>query len=207
MKNTKSLATSLKLAISFVIFIFISNNSHAQIPDVYLISGQIFAKDSVTPVSFAHIKISNSRKVFTSDWFGHYTLLVKPGESLIFSSMGYKSKTIEIKDTFNSNRLILNVYLHSDTLTLPEANIYDLPTYKQFIEMVAKLDPPDDDFERAKKNLDREIMLIQMGKVDMDYSMNYRHHVYKEIDKLYYKGQIQPNNLINVFSWVQIYKA
>ena len=175
--------------------------------EVYQISGQVFLSDSTTPVSFAHVKAINSKFIFVCDWFGYYTIIVNKNESLSFSAVGCKPKTIHIPDTFSTNRLILNVYLKSDTLMLAETQIYDLPTYKQFINMVAKLDVPDDDYERAKKNLSPTMLQLYMDKIEMDYSMNYRNYVLQGVDKLYYKGQMQPNTLFNVFNWIKLYKA
>lgn len=175
--------------------------------DVYQISGQVLLSDSITPISFAHIKTLNHKQIFICDWFGHYTIVINKNESINFSSVGCKSKTIHIADTFSTNRLILNVYLTPDTLMLTETTIYDLPTYKQFINMVAKLDIPDDDYERAKKNLSPDMLQLYLEKMDMDFSMNYRNYVLQSVDKLYYKGQMQPNTLFNVFNWIKLYKA
>lgn len=191
-----------------IVLILISKIISAQNSfEVYQISGQVFLSDSITPVSFAHVKAVNSKFIFVCDWFGHYTIVVNKNESLSFSSVGCKPKTIYIPDTFSTNRLILDIYLKSDTVMLAETEIYDLPTFKQFINMVAKLDVPDDDYERAKKNLSPDMLQLYMDKIDMDYSMNYRNYVLQGVDKLYYKGQMQPNTLFNVFNWIKLYKA
>lgn len=179
----------------------------AQKHDVYQISGQIKAADSITPVSFAHIKSLNHKRIYVSNWFGQYTIVVHKNEVLEFSSMGYKSKIIHIPDTFESNRLVLDVYLKSDTLTLTETEIFDLPTYKQFLDIVAKLDVPDDDYQRAMRNLSPDVLKLYFEKMEMDYSMNYRHFVQNHVSQLYYKGQMQPNPLFNVFNWVKFVKA
>lgn len=196
-----------KLTITIVLYfalIFVKSQSAF---DVYQISGQVFLTDSTTPVSFAHIKANSHKQVSICDWFGHYTIVVNKNENITFSSVGCKSKTIFIADTFTSNRLVLNVYLKADTVMLTETEIYDLPTYRQFINMVATLDVPDDDYERAKKNLNPETLRLYFEKMDMDYSMNYRSFVQQNIDKLYYKGQMQPNTLFNVMNWIKLYKA
>ncbi len=189
-----------------LIFSFISSFAQTKF-EVYQISGQVLLSDSITPVSFAHIKTINHRQIFICDWFGHYTIVINKNESINFSSVGCKPKTIHIADTFSTNRLILNIYLSPDTLMLNETTIYDLPTYRQFISMVSKLDIPDDDYERAKKNLSPDMIQLYLEKMDMDYSMNYRNYVLQSVDKLYYKGQMQPNTLFNVFNWIKLYKA
>lgn len=192
----------------FILFLFKLFTTFAQSGfEVYQISGQVLLSDSITPVSFAHIKTLNHKQIFICDWFGHYTIVVNKNESINYSSVGCKAKTIHITDTFTTNRLVLNIYLSPDTLMLTETTIYDLPTYKQFINMVAKLDIPDDDYERAKKNLSPDMIQLYLNKMDMDFSMNYRNYVLQSVDKLYYKGQMQPNTLFNVFNWIKLYKA
>ncbi len=200
--------TYIKRASIFILFLsgFFMSKAQSEF-DVYQISGQVLLSDSITPISFAHIKTLNHKQIFICDWFGHYTIVVNKRESINFSSVGCKAKTIFIADTFSTNRLILNIYLSPDTLILTETTIYDLPTYKQFINMVAKLDIPDDDYERAKKNLSPDMIQLYLEKMDMDFSMNYRNYVLQSVDKLYYKGQMQPNTLFNVFNWIKLYKA
>ncbi len=197
----------IKHIMLLVLLIQIQQKLDAQKHEVYQISGQIRSADSITPISFAHIKTLNHKRIYTSNWFGQYTIVVNKNETLEFSSMGFKSKTIYIPDTFESNRLILDIYLKSDTLILIETEIYDLPTYKQFIEIVAKLDVPDDDYQRAMRNLSPEILRQYFDKMEMDYSMNYRNFVQNHVDQLYYKGQMQPISIFNVFNWIKFVKA
>jgi hypothetical protein len=41
----------------------------------------------------------------------------------------------------------------------------------------------------------------------MGASMNFRNSMDRKVSQLYYAGQMQPNNLLNVFSWIQFIKA
>lgn len=194
--------------ISFLLLLLIIQQFiHAQKHEVYQISGQIRSSDSTLPISFAHIKTMNNKRIHVSDWFGQYTIVIRTNETLMFSSMGYKSQTIHIADTFENNRLILDIYLQADTISLAETEIYDLPTYKQFIEIVAKIEVPDDDYQRAMRNLSPEVLRLYFDKMEMDYSMNYRHFVQSHVDQLYYKGQMRPIPLFNVFNWAKFIKA
>lgn len=199
--------TYLKNIIILLLLLIFQQFAQAQKHEVYQISGRIRSSDSTLPVSFAHIKTMNHKRIHFSDWFGQYTIVVRSNETLIFSSMGYKSKTIHIADTFDNNRLILDIYLQADTIRLAETEIYDLPTYKQFIEIVAKIEVPDDDYQRAMRNLSPEVLKQYFDKMDMDYSMNYRHFVQSQVDQLYYKGQMRPIPIFNVFNWAKFIKA
>jgi hypothetical protein len=41
----------------------------------------------------------------------------------------------------------------------------------------------------------------------MDGSLNYKHYMNQQTDKLYYIGQTQPISLFNPFAWAQFVKA
>ena len=67
---------------------------------------------------------------------------------------------------------------------------------------------PDDDLERAKKNLARAEMQVLYENMPMDGSMNFRNQMQAQQSKLYYAGgQLPPNNLLNPIAWAKFIEA
>ena len=93
-----------------------------------------------------------------------------------------------------------------DTTQLPTVTIYPWPTPEQFKEAFLACNCPDDDLQRAKKNLAREEMLEKFESMPMDGSMNYKNTMQQYQSKLYWAGQYPPNNLLNPFAWAQFVK-
>jgi hypothetical protein len=66
---------------------------------------------------------------------------------------------------------------------------------------------PDDDLDRARKNLDPDQIMIRVRDYPMDASMNYNNYIENQTSKLYYFGQQQPFNFLNPFAWAKFIKA
>ncbi len=61
--------------------------------------------------------------------------------------------------------------------------------------------------ERAKKNIARADMKEKAEGLTMDGSMNYRNQMQQKYSKLYYAGQLPPNNLLNPIAWSKFIQA
>ena len=97
--------------------------------------------------------------------------------------------------------------LRTDTFLLKETIIRPWPTQEQFHEAFIRLNIPDDDLERAKRNLARAEMKERMEQSGMDGSMNYKYAMQQKQSQLYYVGQYAPNNLLNPIAWAQFIQA
>jgi len=95
----------------------------------------------------------------------------------------------------------------SDTIMLTQTVIYPWPSKEKFKEAFLKYDVPDDDYERAKKNLDIAQLREMSANYPMDGSMNFRNSMQLYQEKLYYNGQTQPITILNPFAWAEFIKA
>jgi hypothetical protein len=90
---------------------------------------------------------------------------------------------------------------------LPTTVVYPWPTKEQIYEYFLKAPVPDDDLERARKNLAQEKMADLAMRTPMDASMNYRYSMNQYNTKLYNAGQIPMNNLLNPIAWAKFVDA
>jgi len=79
--------------------------------------------------------------------------------------------------------------------------IFPWPTKEQFKDAFLQLRVPDDDLARAERNLDRNQLNILATAMPMDGSMNFRYQMEQQSSRLYYAGQLPPNNLLNPVAW------
>ncbi len=128
-------------------------------------------------------------------------------DTIVFSSIGYKKGVYIIPDTLVENKYSLIQLLSQDTVMLAETVIYPWPTKEQFKYAFLHIDIPDDDLERAKNNLSLHEMKTRMENMPMDGSMNYKNYINNYTSKLYYIGQLPPNNLLNPLAWAQFIEA
>jgi hypothetical protein len=203
----------MKKVVYFLIFLFLLNNSyfthaHSQKNDIIQLSGVLLSADTLTPIPFANVIIKSNGRGTMTDYFGFFSIVVQKEDEIIFSAMGYKNSTYVIPDTLSLNRYSLIQILTIDTICLKETIIYPWPTYEQFKKAFIKINIPDDDYEKAVKNF---AMIIDMkGKWEdypMDANMSYNNYMNQRLSRLYYAGQLPPNNLLNPIAWVQFIEA
>lgn len=170
-------------------------------------SGVVVEGDSLKPVPFTAIVIRNSNRGTVSDYYGYFSFVAQKGDTIDFSSIGYKRATFVIPDTLTINKYSLIQVVRPDTVFLRETVIYPWPTKEQFREAFLQLELPEDDMDRARKNLENAAMKDKINGVVMDGSMNYRHMMQQQQSRLYYAGQLPPNNLLNPIAWAKFIQA
>lgn len=195
----------LILLFSFCLF----NNIFAQVDDDELVqfSGIVVTADSINPIPYTNIIIKNTWRGTVADYFGYFSFVALKNDTILFSAMGFKNGEFVIPDSITSNRYSLIHAMTNDTIMLAQTVIYPWPSKEEFKEAFLNLDIPDDDYERARKNLNSEQIREIASSYPMDGSMNYRRSMQAHVDKLYYLGQTQPITVLNPFAWAQFIKA
>jgi hypothetical protein len=181
----------------------------AQIADDELVqfSGIVVSADSLTPVPYTNIVIKNTWRGTVADYYGYFSFVACKTDTIIFSSVGYKKGIFAIPDTITGNRYSLIQVMASDTIMLTQTVIYPWPSKEKFKEAFLNFDVPDDDYERARKNLDLAQLREMASEYPMDGSMNYRNSMQLYQNRLYYIGQTQPITILNPFAWAEFIKA
>lgn len=170
-------------------------------------SGVVVSADSLKPIPFCDITILNAERGTTSDINGYFSFVALKKDVIEFEAMGFRSTRFIIPDTITRNRYSLIQALTEDTILLAEALIYPWPSVEQFKQAFINVQIPDDDIEIARKNLEFEEMKERAQAMPMDGAMNFRNMIDRQTSKLYYVGQLPPNNLLNPFAWAQFIKA
>ncbi len=176
-------------------------------PDPIQFSGVVVTSDSIQPVPFTNIRIKNTKKGVISDYSGFFSFVAEENDTVVFSAVGFKKAVFVIPDSLTEKRYSLIQVLTSDTMMLMETVIYPWPTAEQFRSAFVNLKIPDDDYERAKKNLALAEMKERMQNYPMDGSMNYKNFIDNRSSRLYYAGQLPPNNLLNPVAWAKFIEA
>jgi hypothetical protein len=170
-------------------------------------SGVVVTADSLRPVPFTNIIVKQTRWGAVADYYGYFSFIARPGDSVTFTSIGFKKSLYVIPDTLSRTRYSLIKTMTADTIMLDETVIYPWPTREQFKEAFVKMDIPDDDLERARINLERAEMKERAMNMPMDGSMNYKNYMQWQNYRNYYIGQTQPISILDPFAWAQFFKA
>jgi hypothetical protein len=180
---------------------------NAQDRDLVQFSGVVVTSDSLQPVPFASILVKHTYRGTISDYFGFFSFVAKMNDTIEFSSVGFRKAVFVIPDTLTENRYSLIQVLMRDTILLKEAVIYPWPTKEQFKQAFLSLSVPDDDLQRARKNLEKQRLQEIAENLPPDGSLTYKYQMQQQYARLYTVGQLPKNNLLNPIAWAQFIKA
>jgi hypothetical protein len=171
--------------------------------DLVQFSGVIVTADSLDPIPYSSVMIKNTNRGTVSDYYGFFSFVAKMRDTIEFAAIGYKKATFIIPDTLTDQRISMIQILRQDTIMLKEVIVFPWPTKEQFKEAFVRTSVPDDDLARAEKNLNQEKLAYIAGGMPMDGSMNFKNYIDQHTTRLYYAGQLPPNNLLNPIAWAK----
>lgn len=175
--------------------------------DLVQFSGVVVEGDSLKPIPYTSIIVQNGYRGTVSDYFGYFSFVAQEGDTLEFSAIGFQSAFFIIPDTLTTYKYSLIQVLKMDTISLPTTDVYPWPTKEQFKKAFLALELPEDDITRADRNMARSDSKERMTGMAMDASLNYKYSMQQYQSKLYYAGQLPPNNLLNPIAWAKFIKA
>lgn len=205
MNFLKSYITLLFCLLASTSMVFAQNNTSRSIVEV---SGVVLAQDSVYPVSNAVISVLNRNKGVISNEAGIFSIVVYPGDSLLFESVGYKKALFVLPKNYTEKYYNRTQILQQDTFFLPETIISNLPTGNAFIYAfkywpifltaedvaLAKLSPSE---------IDRLLTTIPMSGSE-NYSLYSREQA---VSGQYYGQNRNMSGIVNPLAWAQFFDA
>ena len=193
----------------FSVFLFFLHlNGQAQKREAFIqFSGVVVSQDSLKPIPYCSIIDKITKRGTTSDYFGYFSFVANKGDTIQFSSIGYKKTLFTIPDTLSTNKYSLIQIMFEDTILLRTAVIYPWPSKEQFAKAFVETKIPNDDYQRAMSNLSRAQLNERMQFTPMDGALNFKWEQQQIQSKLYYAGQYPPNNLLNPIAWAKFIEA
>ncbi len=189
------------LNLIFALFLF------AQEEKLIQLSGLVMTSDSLQSVSYSSVLIKNVGRGTISDYRGFFSIVVTAGDTILFSSIGYSDEEYVIPSDLKETKYSVIQLLTRDTIHLPETMVYPWPTPEQFKKAFLSLNIPDDDLERARKNLERERLKELGDAMAMDANEAKDYYLRQQAASFYYAGQAPPMNIFNPIAWAQFFQA
>lgn len=168
------------------------------------LSGVVIAENTLEPAPYTTVYDKTQGRGVISDYYGFFSMVTMPGDTLYFSYYGYKTSTFIVPDTLTDNRYSIIHMLESDTLELPEVEVYPWPSREEFARAFLEMDPYDDALRRAQRQLSGESLAFIAARVETDAGLSYAYTRNQMNTALYTKGQIPGNNLLNPYAWAKL---
>lgn len=170
-------------------------------------SGLVVTGDNLQPIPLVNIWVKNTHRGTVTDFYGFFSMVVQQHDTLRFTSVGFDPVYYVVPDTLTEMRYSVIQIMTRDTIYLPETVVYPWPTREQFRHAFLHTKIPDDDYDRAMRNLARAEMRERLQNFPMDGAANFRHAMNQHAQRLYYAGQAPPMRLFDPFAWAQFIRA
>lgn len=174
------------------------------------LSGVIVSDADLAPLPYTTVYDKTVGRGVMADYYGYFSFVTHPGDTLFFSFYGHKTSTFIVPDTLTDNRYSIIHMMQKDTINLPEMTIYPWPSKEDFARAFVEMNPTDDAVKRAQRELSGESLAFAAARVKTDPSLSHAYTQNQMYTQIYTRGQLPGNNLLNPYAWsklVQDWKA
>lgn len=184
-------------------FIFLNSGYAQEKPNLIQFSGVLVSADSLNQVSYASVIDKTTGKGTMSDYYGYFSFVTRPGDTILFNAFGFKTGSYIVPDTLKETRYSIIHVMTPDALLLPEVDIYPWPSREEFARAFVEMNPYDDALRRAQRQLSGESLAFVAARLPSDGKLSYNWLIEQRQTQLYTQGQVPMNNLLNPAAWVK----
>lgn len=175
-------------------------------PNVIQLSGLVLGEDSTSALAGANVYVPTAGRGTSTNQYGYFSLPVLPGDSVVFSTVGYKRQYYLVPENQKESLTVI-VELDTDTTFLPAVEVFPYPTEEIFKEAILALKLPNEEqYANMRENLAEDLLARMFEAMPMDGSMNHRYFMNQQFDRVQYAGP-RPNPLLNPFAWAEFIKS
>ena len=202
-----------KLVLTLLILIaLLPSQLNAQTVDLYRDSvvqlyGVVMTADSLKAIPLASIVVNKKGRGTITNNDGVFSIAVNKGESITFSCVGFKNRTITIPQNLVGNQYSVIQLMINDTNFLPATILKPRPTREQFERDFVNNKVNDDMYEVARKNTDEARNRILLNSLPSDGREAVNYQLRQQANKYYYAGQIPPMNILNPAAWADFIQS
>lgn len=170
-----------------------------------LFEGKVITSDSLQqPLQGVNLIVNNNKGVATNE-NGGFSISVLPNDSIKFTHIGYHPFMIYISDSIVGGKFTATLLMVSDTINLEQYFVWSEGNYQDFKTSFLTMDvKPDLSLIRAKNNIYLSLYEAKTTSASWTAEDNQKNAIKQEENKVVYKGQISPEQMIN-FNILSIY--
>ena len=194
--------------ISFFILPFAAKAQFESFKDsVVQLYGVVMTADSLKAIPSVSIMVKGQNRGTISNEQGVFSIVVLKGDKIEFTSIGYKPKLVSIPKNLEGNQQSIIQLLIEDTIFLPATIIKRRPSREQFERDFVHTPVPDDNLEVARKNTNAATLQAMARVLPRDGREATNNYIKQAATKMYYSGQVPPQNIFNPLAWAEFIKA
>ena len=166
------------------------------------VNGLVFDNENM-PVKYVNIISKGLRTGSDTDERGIFSIISYPGDTLIFSSIGYQPAFIRIPPGVDSPVFTIDVIMEMDTINIGSVLVLPWRTYEEFKRAVVEYVSP---MEIEINNMETNLALIEMQineNMEITPEAGHRYAMQQEAERIMTRNQTPVNNLFNPFAWAK----
>lgn len=167
-------------------------------------SGIVISESDLNPLPYTTIFDKTAGRGVMADYYGYFSLVTQPKDTLFFSFYGYKTSTFIVPDTLTDNLYSILHTMYRDTINLPEFTVYPWPSKEEFARAFVEMNPTDDAIKRAQRELSGESLAFVAARVKTDASLAHSYAENQMYTQIYTRGQMPGNNILNPYAWSKL---
>ncbi|MEZ5001042.1 MAG: carboxypeptidase-like regulatory domain-containing protein [Bacteroidales bacterium] len=155
------------------------------------------------PLRYVNIVSKSLATGTMSDANGIFSLISLWGDTLIFTSVGFKPALIKLPDRIPAPGYSIDVELKSDTINIGPVLVLPWKTYEDFKRAVVEYVPAE---EELRKNLEENLAIIEnqiYADITISPEAGYRYAMQRETENVMTRNQTPVNNILNPFAWAK----
>ena len=183
---------------------FFPLSAHAQFENfkdsVVQLFGVVMTADSLKGIPSVSIVVKGQNRGTITNDQGVFSIVVLKGDAVEFSSIGYKPQLVSIPKNLQGNQHSVIQLMVNDTIYLPATIIKPRISKEQFERDFVNTKIPDDDITIARNNNNQATRRLLMASLPSDGREASNQYLRQSANKLYYSGQVAPQNIFNPFA-------
>lgn len=191
-----------------LLFVFVGLQSFAQQEKPLVqFSGVVYDADSNSVVPYVTIRnVTDNGKSSSANYKGYFSFVVHEGDSIVFSSVGYKKLELIIPTKVKDKKFTAIIKIKPDNIELPMVTVFPWASVDEFKKEFLSMKFADDDLEIAMKNLSKSSLRELSANLPRD-GQEYRSNSFQSNHyNLSNKNMVQTNPLLNPFAWGALIK-
>jgi signal peptidase I len=160
------------------------------------------------PVANVNIISFKLRTGTISEKSGIYSIISTPGDTILFSAIGFKKTHVLVPEVIESRHYTNDVILYNDTIEIDDVIILPWKSYEEFKQAMTQPRPEDTEMINMQKNI--ESIYISMDRqigIRISPEAGFRYAMMQNFNTLSTKNQYPVNNLLNPFAWASFIKG
>jgi hypothetical protein len=169
--------------------------------------GVVMTADSLQGIPAVSVVVKGQNRGTITNDRGVFSIVVLKGDQVEFTSIGYKPVLVKIPSNLQGNQHSIIQLMITDTIFLPATIIRPRPSRAQFERDFLNTDVPADNITIARQNNNAATRRMLASSLPSDGREASNQYMRQSANKLYYSGQLAPQNIFNPFAWNEFIKA